>query len=408
MRLKTILAITLCCLSIVCWGQSDSIVIEYLHNNGIETSRRNNIRLLKSGREKFEDLFASIRQAKHHIHLEYFNFRNDSIATLTFKLLEQKASEGIEVRAMFDAFGNMSNNQPLREQHLEALREKGIEIVKYDPIRFPWFNHVLFRDHRKIVVIDGMIAYTGGMNIADYYVNGLPEIGPWRDMHTRIEGEAVNVLQEIFLSMWNKCTYQDISGEKYYPLRRASYIDGDKRIAIVNRWPRKSPKLLRRAYAKAIDAATRQVRIINPYFTPTHMVRKALKKAIRRGVNVEIMISAKSDIPFSPEGCFYVANQLRKLGAHVYVYDEGFHHSKIMMVDNLFCTVGSTNLDSRSLRFDHEVNAFIFDKTTTNDLNDVFDTDIGKSTLLTSESYKERPAWKRFQGWAANVLTPFL
>lgn len=408
MKYRIILALLVGCISVVCQAQSDSVVIDYLHRTGIETSRRNSVRLLKSGREKFEDLFAAIRQAKHHIHLEYFNFRNDSIATLTFKLLEQKASEGVEVRAMFDAFGNMSNNQPLDDQHLEAFRESGIEIVKYDPIRFPWVNHVLSRDHRKIVVIDGRIAYTGGMNIADYYVVGLPGIGAWRDMHIRIEGDAVKALQDIFLSMWNKSTHQHVGGEAYYPTDEDCRVEDEKRIAIVNRMPRKQPKSIRRAYARSIDAAQRQIRIINPYFAPTHMVREALKKAIRRGVRVEIMISAKSDIPFSPEGGFYLAHKLSKLGAHIYIFNGGFHHSKIMMVDDLFCTVGSTNLDSRSLRFDHEVNAFIFDKDVTAELNDVFTTDMEDCTYLTDEYYKSRSAWKRFQGWAANVLTPFL
>ncbi|MBE6282617.1 MAG: cardiolipin synthase, partial [Bacteroides sp.] len=202
--------------------QSDSILISYLKEHGIETTNHNELKLLKSGKEKFIDLFQKIEEAKHHIHLEYFNFRNDSIANTLFELLGKKAQEGVEVRAIFDAFGNASNNQPLKKKHLKAIREKGIEIVKFDPIKFPWINHVFHRDHRKIVVIDGTIGYTGGMNIADYYINGLPEIGEWRDMHVRIEGEAVSHLQDIFLDMWNKCTKQDIGGNAYYPYRTSS------------------------------------------------------------------------------------------------------------------------------------------------------------------------------------------
>ena len=122
--------------------------------------------LLKSGREKFIDLFSAIRDAKHHIHLEYFNFRNDSIANALFDLLAEKVKEGVEVRAMFDAFGNWSNNKPLKKRHLKKIREQGIEIVKFDPFTFPYINHAAHRDHRKIAVIDGEVAYTGGMNIA--------------------------------------------------------------------------------------------------------------------------------------------------------------------------------------------------------------------------------------------------
>ena len=160
--------------------KSDSILIAYLNANGIQVTQHNKLKLLKSGEEKFIDLFQAIEQAKHHVHLEYFNFRNDSIANALFDLLGKKAKEGVEIRAIFDAFGNFSNNQPLKKKHLKEIRAKGIEIVKFDPLRFPWINHVFHRDHRKIVVIDGKIGYTGGMNIADYYIEGLPEIGDWR------------------------------------------------------------------------------------------------------------------------------------------------------------------------------------------------------------------------------------
>ena len=389
-------------------GQSDSTLIRHLQEEyGIPTTSRNKVKLLKSGHEKFEDLFEHIRQAKHHIHLEYFNFRNDSIAKLTFELLGQKAREGVEVRALFDAFGNFSNNKPLKKKHLKAIRETGVQIEKFDPFRFPYINHAYHRDHRKIVIIDGKVGYTGGMNIADYYIEGLPEIGEWRDMHVRIEGDAVNYLQDIFLDMWNKSAKENISGEIYYPLRK-EITEGNKKVAIVDRYPRRMPKAMRRIYAFAIENAKDKVQIINPYFTPTKTIKKAIKKALKKGIKVEIMIPGKSDISFTPEAAFYIANKLRKKGADIYVYNGGFHHSKIMMVDSLYCTVGSTNLNSRSLCYDYEVNAFIFDKETTHELIEMFEDDQKESTLLTKEEYKKRSAWKRFVGWFAHLLTPFL
>ena len=389
-------------------GQSDSTLIRHLQEEyGIPTTSRNKVKLLKSGHEKFDDLFEHIRQAKHHIHLEYFNFRNDSIAKLTFELLGQKAREGVEVRALFDAFGNFSNNKPLKKKHLKAIRESGVQIEKFDPFRFPYINHAYHRDHRKIVIIDGKVGYTGGMNIADYYIEGLPEIGEWRDMHIRIEGEAVNYLQDIFLDMWNKTAKENISGDIYYPLRKEN-PQGNKKVAIVDRYPRRMPKAMRRIYAFAIENAKDKVQIINPYFTPTRTIKKAIKQALKKGIKVEIMIPGKSDISFTPEAAFYIANKLRKKGADIYVYNGGFHHSKIMMVDSLYCTVGSTNLNSRSLCYDYEVNAFIFDKETTHELIEMFEDDQKESTLLTKEEYKKRSAWKRFVGWFAHLLTPFL
>lgn len=389
---------------------SDSIITSYLKENGIRITDHNELKLLKSGHDKFIDLFEEIKKAKHHIHLEYFNFRNDSIANALFEVLAKKVEEGVEVRALFDAFGNDSNNQPLKKEHLKNIREKGIEIMEFDPIRFPWINHVFHRDHRKIVVIDGIIGYTGGMNIADYYINGLPEIGEWRDMHVRIEGEAVSDLQDIFLDMWNKCTKQDISGDAYYPYRTSTPFkpNQDKKVAIVDRYPKKTNKIMRRVYAKAIESAESKVQIINPYFTPTKIIKKAIKKATKKGVKVEIMIPGKSDIPFTPDAALYIANQLRKKGAEIYIYNGGFHHSKIMMIDSIYCTVGSTNLNSRSLRYDYEVNAFIFDTETTDELMDMFKEDQKDSSLLTPEMYKKRSVWKKFVGWFAHLFTPFL
>ena len=389
---------------------SDTTLITYLKEFNIHTTTKNELTLLTSGHDKFVDLFKELEKARHHIHLEYFNFRNDSIANTLFEILERKAQEGVEIRAMYDAFGNSSNNQPLKNKHIKSLHEKGIEIVEFDPIKFPWINHVWARDHRKITIIDGVIGYTGGMNIADYYITGLPKIGEWRDMHIKIKGEAVQDLQKIFLQMWNECTKQDIDGEAYFPYVKDSTFSADqnKEVAIVDRRPKKTPKTMRRVYAKAIESAQEKVQIINPYFTPTRTIRKAITNAVKKGVKVEIMIPGKSDIKFSPDAAMYIANQLRKKGADIYIFNGGFHHSKIMMVDSTYCTIGSTNLNSRSLHYDYEVNAFVFDKETTSELMDIFKEDQENSTLLTAEMYKKRSLWKKFVGWFAHLLTPFL
>lgn len=394
------------------WEPSDSVFVHYLEEQGIPVTSHNQLKLLTSGREKFECLFEDIRRAKHHVHLEYFNFRSDSIAKEMFTLLAEKAKEGVKVRAMFDAFGNLSNNRPLRKQHLQMLNDRGVEIVKFDPIRFPYVNHVFSRDHQKIIVIDGQIGFTGGMNIADYYINGLPGIGPWRDMHIRIEGPAAEELQKAFLRTWNKETKQHVQDSCLFSinhdsLARLPYHRGNQ-VAIVQRIPHEAPKALREAYIAAIDAAEHKIQLISPYFTPTASIKKAIKRAIKRGVRVEIMIPAKSDIPFTPDAGFYIANQLRKKGAHIYVYNGGFHHSKIMMVDDRFCTVGSMNMNSRSIRYDYEINAFIMDLPITDELTQLFNNDKLDSTVLTKEEYHKRGAWKRFAGWFAHLFTAFI
>ncbi len=409
---------TIICLSVSAQS-SDSLIVQTLQENGIRFTDNNRVTLLMSGQEKFDDMFRAIRQARSSIHLEYFNFRNDSIASLLFDILREKRREGVEVRAMFDGFGNDSNSQPLKKRHLKALREDSIDIVEYSPIRFPWVNHIYGRDHRKIVVIDGRIAYTGGMNVADYYIKGTEQVGEWRDMHCRIEGDAVNELQRIFMRIWNRTTGENVSGMKYYnggTLTNFSGLKPDttatsgyKMIGIINREPGVTPKIMRTFYLNAIRQAKDSIHIINPYFTLIPSVTRALTQALRRGVKVEIMLSSKSDIPLTPDCALYQAHKLMKRGAKVWLYKPGFHHSKIMMVDGLYCTVGSTNLDARSLKCDFEENAVIIDRNTTRELDEMFARDKQKSFLLTEQSWNEfRTGWQKFRGWFAHLLQPFL
>lgn len=413
---------TACCLFLVAGHtrgeeRSDSTIKYILEKKNVEFTNDNSVTLLMNGHEKFDDMFKAIRQARHHIHLEYFNFRNDSIASALFELLKQKAAEGVAVRALFDGFGNDSNNRPLKKKHLNPLREAGIEIYEFDPIRFPWVNHVFSRDHRKIVVIDGAIAYTGGMNVADYYLNGTEQVGEWRDMHCRIEGSAVDKLQRIFLRIWNKVTKQDIQGNEYFSQTNTfdqlkpdtTGTAGHKLLGIINREPRKTSDIIRTFYLEAINSAHDSIKLVNPYLTLNHKLKKALRNAVKRGVKVEIMISQHSDIPLTPDCVFYNAHKLMKHGADIWVYQPGFHHTKIIMVDGRFCTVGSANLNARSLRWDYEENAVILDSCTTRELSQMFDHDKTKSLYLTEQLWDEmRTPWKKFVGWFAHLLAPFL
>lgn len=386
----------------------------------MQFSRNNAVTLLQSGQEKFDDMFTAIRQARSSVHLEYFNFRNDSIAHLLFDLLAEKVKEGVEVRALFDGFGNDSNNKPLKKRHLREIRSKGIEIYEFDPVNFPWINHVFSRDHRKIVVIDGKIAYTGGMNVADYYIKGTEMVGEWRDMHCRIDGDEVNTLQKIFLRIWNKVSRQNVHGPQYFRGEYgADYFEGlkpdtcctagRKMVGIINREPLTSNKIIRKFYLEAINVAQDSIKIINPYLTLNRKLKRALRKAVERGVKVEVMVSAHSDIPLTPDCVFYNVHRLMKHGVEVWIYKPGFHHTKIITVDGRFCTVGSANLNARSLRFDYEDNAVIIDPCTTQELDRMFNEDKLNSFRLTEESWDMfRTPWQKFVGWFAHLLSPFL
>ncbi len=402
---------------------SDSIIVEQLRQEGVTFSHNNRIRLLISGQEKFDDMFQAISEARSSIHLEYFNFRNDSIAMLLFNLLAKKAAQGVEVRALYDAFGNSSNNRPLKNRHIRKLRSQGIQIYEFDPLNFPWINHVFSRDHRKIVVIDGQIAYTGGMNVADYYINGTEQVGSWRDMHCRIEGDEVNTLQRIFMQIWEKTTGERLQGAKYYYGQyTAPYftpidsIDTNAlppspptQAGIINREPEKTNRIIRSFYYHAIDDAKDSIKLINPYLTLNRKLKRKLREAAERGVKVEIMASTHSDIPLTPDCMFYNLHHLMKKGVEVWMYEPGFHHTKVIMVDGRFCTVGSANLNARSLRWDYEENAVIIDRHITQQLCDLFDADKRDSFRLTPETWNQfRTPWQKFRGWFAHLLAPFL
>lgn len=391
-------------------------------NDGAVFTHNNSIVFFDNGKAKFKDMFQAIREAKSTIHMEYFNFRDDSIANTMFDSLAVKVREGVKVRLLYDAFGNSSNNQPILPKRLAEIRETGIEIYEFDPIKFPWINHIIPRDHRKIVIIDGKSAYSGGMNVADYYINGKPEFGSWHDLHYRIEGDAVATYQSIFLRAWKKTTGQDISGTELYPgeslpenaipnLKKDSTpTAGKKSIAIINREPRTSPKIIRQTFLHCINNAQHHIMLINPYFTLNHKIVKAIKQAIKRGVKVEIMVSEKSDIPITPRMVDYQSHRLAKAGAEVYYYQGGFHHSKIMMIDGEWSYAGSANLDARSLRCDYEVNALILDSHATKQLEHIFTRDRDAHCLpMNNEYWNNFSKSRKFQAWLFHLLfTPWV
>ncbi len=400
----------------------DSDIVHFLQDRfGVSFSDNNRIVIFKTGQEKFDDLFPAIEAAKRSIHLEYFNFRNDSISERLFRVLVRKAEEGVKVRALFDGFGNSSNNRPLRARHLDSLRARGVEIYEFDPMRFPWINHAFHRDHRKIVVIDGLVAYTGGMNVADYYITGKEGLGDWRDIHTRIEGDAVAQLQGVFLHFWNNVTRQNICGTQYFPGERVASESfpmlrqdttataGHKRVGVVNRDPEQHPTIIHDTFLHAITHARREVLIINPYFTLCRHLKRALKEAARRGVDVQVMVSDKSDIPITPRIVEHNVHRLMKAGVKTWFFQGGFHHSKIMMVDGEYSFLGSANLNSRSLSFDYECNLLVDDPCTTEQLRAIFmhDRDT-RCRLLTPELWREFGKWRRAKGWFFHFLTPFV
>ena len=377
---------------------------------GLQPYEATDIKLLPTATEKFSDLFDAVDRAEKYILLDYFKFQQDSICGLLLEKLRRKVRQGVEVRIIFDGFGNKNSDQPLSDTLQARIRQSGIQIVGFDPMRFPWINHLMHRDHHKIAVIDGHTVYTGGMNVADYYLHGKPKVGRWRDMHIRMSGSIVRPYEELFWKMWSLTPDPSPRRGEIFTAELPSPRRGVGGEAFVaSRWPRESPRIMRQTYCTCIDNADRLIQIVNPYAMLFGEVRAALRRALERGVRVQFMASTKSDGKANDDVIGLEMRKLMKRGAEVYYYEDGFHHSKVMMIDSLFCTVGTTNLDARSLCFDYEVNAFIFSPDVTHELQRIFADDVRHSTLLTPEVWKQRfPLGRRIRSRFFTIAKRFM
>ena len=398
MRCRTFLFLLVCFVGSLAARaqQADERTIADFQRMGIPFYEGNEVRLLTTGPIKFQDMFAEIRQAQHFIHMDYFKFQEDSICGVLFEILRRKAQEGVKIRIVYDGFGNKCSDRPLTKDFLKEVRACGIEIEAFDKFRFPWINHVFHRDHHKITIIDGNVCYTGGMNVADYYLHGKPKVGEWRDMHIRLHGPIVEGYEQIFERMWYVVTDELLTPGAYRGEDRSC---DQTLVALTDRIPRLSPDMMRKTYCTAIDNAQRLIQIVNPYPCLSNPIRKALNNALARGVRVQFMVSEKSDGQSNADVTGLEMKKLMKRGAEIFYYQGGFHHSKVMMIDGLFCTVGTTNLDARSLKFDYEVNSFIFSPKTTAELQQVFQKDVEQHCyLLTPETWETLfPKGRRFR-----------
>ncbi|MBR6699449.1 MAG: phosphatidylserine/phosphatidylglycerophosphate/cardiolipin synthase family protein [Bacteroidaceae bacterium] len=360
------------------------------------------MRILPGAKAMFLDLETALAKAKHYVHIEYYKWYNDSIGRHLLDVLAECASRGVQVRLMYDAFGNSGKAPAFTREFAEQYKARGIRMVGFDPMRFPYVNHALHRLHRKMVIIDGRMVYTGGMNVADYYIHGKPELGKWGDMNAVLTGPIVEEYQRLFADLW----YREC-GEK---LDERAYRSPDARLYkeqqrgyeafVVDREPGKKSARIRQSYISCLDNAQNRVRIINPYVILVSSVRKAIRRCIERGVEVEILLGHKGDNLISEVGTAREVYNLARRGAKVWLCKECFHHDKVMIVDDSLCTVGTANLDARSLSFDYEVNAYFFSPEYCTQLNEYFNRHLNSAVMLTEDNWKELyPRSKRRLGW---------
>lgn len=361
----------------------------------------NDVRIFTNGKDKFEQLFIDIENAKEHIHIEYYVLQCDEIGMRFQEALIKKAKEGLEIRIIYDSFGS----RKLKKEYIENFRMAGIEIEPF--LKLSWSSitsRLNYRNHRKIIVIDGQVGYVGGMNIADRYIMGI-EWGCWRDTHARIEGKGVQGLQSVFLIDWYFVSQTLITSRKYFPLLENF---GDVPVQIVNSGPLNDDKNISHGIVQAIYDAKKSIFIQTPYFLPPDAMIDALQAAAIRGVDVRVMISKRSDVPLVQLASRSYIKSMLESNVKVYFYEKGFLHSKMMVFDDSLTLIGSANFDTRSFEQNFEVEAFIYNGKVAKDANEIFTVDQSNSKQVILKEWLKRPLSQRFFESVLRLFAPLL
>ena len=385
--------------------QYRDIILYNLEAGQAVLTDNNDIKIYTDGKEKFRALYEEIKTAKKYIHIQYYIFRNDELWQAIEPLLIDKAKHGVEVRVLFDSMGCRS----MKNKDWEHLEEAGIEVAEFFPALFGNLQlRVNYRNHRKIVVIDGRVGFVGGFNVGREYLGLDKKFGYWRDTHLRIEGAAVTALAVRFVLDWNYAAKENLFLEDRLFEIPEYEKEGNDPVQIISSGPDSHTKTIHDNYLRLIHKAKDHVYIQTPYFIPDASILDALKIAAKSGVDVRVMIPCKPDHPFVYWATYSYIGELVQAGAKCYTYDNGFLHAKTLEVDGNVACVGTANMDFRSFGLNFEVNAVIYSKETTSKLERAFENDMTKSTQVTRKKYNERSLIIKFKEQISRLLSPLL
>lgn len=362
----------------------------------------NKIEILADGKSTFSAIFEAIRHAKDHIHIEFFIFDDDTISNQLRELLIQKAKEGIRVRMIYDYWGSFD----LSKKYLRSLREAGVYVRAFLPFRWKISrsNKINYRNHRKLLIIDGKIGFTGGLNVADRYIYG-NKLGNWRDTFIKVEGSAVHGIQLLFMVDWFFVEQKLIEGSKYFPSPQKYE---QNLIQLVNSGPDSDWPAILQGIASAFMSATNYIYIHTPYFMPTDVIATCIQMAALSGVDVRLMIPVRSDSRFSDASSASYLEQALEAGIRVFRYKNGFLHSKAIVIDDFISIVGSTNMDERSFAQNFEASAFIYDPKTAIHLKDLFQKDMDQCEEITLENWVNRQRRQKLKESFARLFSPLM
>lgn len=367
-------------------------------------TRHNQVKLLLNGEEKFPELMHCLHEAKHHIHLEYYIYEQDEIGTAIIELLIKKAKEGVKVRFIYDDFGSPT----IKKKTEKRMREVGIEINPFSKVHFYLLaNRINYRNHRKIVVIDGQTGFVGGINVSDKYINNKRNQLYWRDTHLRIDGPAVYYLQYIFITDWNFCCSSKLEPENIY-FGHSAAVKEDTYVQIAGSGPDSMQPSILFSLLQAIYLAKKEILITTPYFIPGKSIVHALRIAAQSGLAVKLLVPGKCDSKLVNAASKAYYEELLLAGVEIYVYNKGFVHAKTLVTDSTLSIVGTANMDHRSFELNFEVNAIIYDAPFAEKMREVFFEDLQYAEKLNAEQWYKRSLLTQLPEKLARLLSPSL
>lgn len=368
----------------------------------------NQVKLLINGEEKFPEVLRAIRAAKKHIHVEYYIIENDETGGAIGQALAEKAREGVDVRVIYDDLGS----RPIRKKMVPALRSAGVKIYPFHRIIFSQLaNRINYRNHRKIIVVDGHIAFVGGINISDRYHNGIkaPKKIYWRDTHLRIEGPGALFLQYLFLCDWNFCAGDNLQpNEQFFPDPSSYPQRGKEVVQIAAGGPDSDFKTVLFSMLEAIDQSTEEILITTPYFIPGESLAHALTMTALGGVSVKLLVPGESDsrIVNAAARSYYL--DMLAAGVEIYLYRKGFIHAKTLVSDRKLAVVGTANMDYRSFDLNFEVNATVYSKSVAEELRRVFYEDLEDAEKIDPKAWARRPKFQQLMEKVARLVSQLL
>ncbi len=362
----------------------------------------NRAQVLQDGEETFAAIFAAMEQAQSFIHIEYYIFEEGDLADRIADILVEKVKQGVRARLTYDGVGSWS----LSKAYCQRLKAAGVEVFPFMPVRFgPLANRLNYRNHRKIVVVDGQVGFTGGINVSDKYIKGDPKLGHWRDTHLRLEGRAVNFLQYIFLTDWQFVSGQNLLTEEHFPSHESV---GPTPVQISASGPDSDYASIHQTFVSMLYQARKYIYLANAYLIPDESLLMALKATALSGVDVRLMIPEASDSLVVKWSSRSYLEELLVAGVSVYFYQKGFLHSKVIVVDDELASVGTANLDIRSFEQNFELNALMYDADVARQLKARFMADRQDCRRLDLEAYQQRPRLDRVKESVFRVLSPLL